>query len=194
MGGLGSPCSRTSDPRLGALCAVIAAHGFVIAALTSAMTFHGSAAELHSLPAILVLTNNFARVTTERVPPTRDVVVLQDPEEHAISLPAVPVVRYDEPNAQAVSVAPQLLDVESPDMAPFAQQAGLRPGESAVVVLRVEVLSDGHVGQVQVDVSSGSLQVDKAAAAYARQIAWVPGRLHGIDESTWVRYGVRLVA
>ena len=172
----------------------MAAHALVIGALASSTTIYRSAAELHSLPAILVLTNNFARVTTERVPPTRDVVVLQDPEEHAISLPAVPVIRYSEPNAQAVSVAPQLLDTAPPDIAPFLQQAGLLPGESAVVVLRVEVLADGHVGQVQVDVSSGSKQVDETAIAYVRALAWVPGRLHGMEESTWVRQGVRFTA
>jgi TonB family protein len=99
----------------------------------------------------------------------RDVVVLEDPTEKTMTVPAPPVVRFAEINAAAVIVAPQLLDTDPPDMAPFARQAGLRPGESAVVVLRVEVLPDGHVGQVEVDVSSGSRQMDEAAMAYVNR-------------------------
>ena len=182
------------DVRLSTLGIVGAVHGLAIWALVSATTFRSSAAELRSLPAVLILTNNIARVSAEPQPLKLDVLVLQDSAEKVMSLPIAPDVRFAESNAEAVIVAPQLLDTDPPATAPFAQQAGLRPGESAVVVLRVEVLSDGHVGQVEVDVSSGSRQVDEAAVAYAQTLAWVPGRLHGIEMSTWVRQGVRLAA
>ena len=182
------------DVRLSTLGVVGAVHGLAIWALSSATTFHAGAAELRTLPAVLILTNNIDRVSAEGPLPLRDVSVLQDPAENVMSLPAPPVVRFDEANAAAVIVAPQLLDTDPPDMAPFARQAGLLPGESAVVVLRVEVLPDGHVGQVEVDVSSGSRQVDEAAMAYVQSLAWVPGRLHGMETRTWVRQGVRLAA
>jgi len=180
--------------RLSTLGIVGAVHGLAIWALASSTTFHPSTAELRSLPAVLILTNNLARVSAESQPLKRDVLVLEDPTERVMSLPAAPVVRFADANAAAVIVAPQLLDADPPDMAPFARQAGLLPGESAVVVLRVEVLPDGHVGQVEVDVSSGSRQVDEAAVAYVQTLAWVPGRLHGMETSTWVRQGVRLAA
>ena len=182
------------DVRLSTLGIVGAVHGLAIWALASTATFRPSATELRSLPAVLILTNNITRVSAEPQPPMRDVVVLEDPTGKTMTVPAPPVVRFAEINAAAVIVAPQLLDTDPPDMAPFARQAGLRPGESAVVVLRVEVLPGGHVGQVEVDVSSGSRQVDEAAVAYVQILAWVPGRLHGIETSTWVRQGVRLIA
>ena len=149
---------------------------------------------LEPLITTLIMTNNRARVSVAPPPLINRIVVLQNVAEPAMSWPAPPLIEYAEPNAAAVSVAPQLLDREPLDMAPFARRAGLLPGESAVVVLRMEILPDGGVGQVQVDVSSGSRQVDEAAMAYAKVQAWVPGRLHGIEESTWVRYGVRLAA
>jgi len=186
--------SGVPGARMGALGVVGAVHGLAIWALASSTTIRPSTAELRSLPSVLMLTNNIARVSPEPHPSIRDVLVLQEPAEKVMSLPAAPVVRFAESNEAAVVVAPQLLDADPPDMAPFARQAGLRPGESAVVVLRVEVLPGGHVGQVEVDVSSGSRQVDEAAVAYVQMLAWVPGRFHGMETSTWVRQGVRLAA
>ena len=149
---------------------------------------------LESLTATLIMTNNPARVSDTPPPLVQHVVVLQNVAVPAMSLPVPPLREFAESNAAAVSVAPQMLDREPPDMAPFARRAGLLAGESAVVVVRMEVLPDGHVGQVAVDVSSGSDQVDEAAMDYVRQWVWLPGSLHGIEESTWVRQGVRLVA
>ncbi len=93
-----------------------------------------------------------------------------------------------------VVVAPQLIATESPDLISFAVKAGLSPGENAVVVLRIEVLADGTVGQVKVDVSCGRDPVDQAAIEYAKHLVWVPGRLSGVDSVMWVRQGVRLAA
>ena len=111
----------------------------------------------------------------------------------ALSLPPPPILGYAASNPNALSAAPQLLDGEQPDMASFAQLAGLLPGESAVVVLRIEVRADGHAAQVEIDVSSGSQQVDEAAISYVRALVWVPGRTNGAVSTAWVRRGVRLV-
>lgn len=120
--------------------------------------------------------------------------ILEDPAEPAIVLLPPARIELTESNVEAVSVAPQLLDETPPDVAPYATLGGLLPGESAVVVLRIEVLPNGNAGQIVVDVSSGSDQVDQAAVEYARLLAWVPGRLHGVEERTWVRHGIRLAA
>ena len=149
---------------------------------------------MQTLIATILQTNNSALVSANQVFLVTHATTLQDPIDLRMSLPTAPVFEFTEPNGDAVSVAPRLLDATPADMAPFARQGGLLPGESAVVVLRIEVLSDGQVGQVQVDVSSGSRQVDAAAMDYVRTLAWLPGRFHGIEESTWVRHGVRLVA
>ncbi|MFL6605670.1 MAG: TonB family protein [Steroidobacteraceae bacterium] len=79
-------------------------------------------------------------------------------------------------------------------MTPFIARAALLPGEGATVVLRVEVLETGIPGRVEIDVSSGSNQVDQAAVSYARTQRWYAGRVDGLAHSVWIRWGVRLQA
>ena len=190
----GNEVNWNAPGHLGVWVAVGAAHLLVAWAIVSSTTVSRPSPVLESLTATLIMTNNPARASIGPPPLVQNVVVLQDPADPVMSLPVPALKEFGESNGAAVSVAPQLLDREPPDMTPFAKQAGLLPGESAVVVLRIEVLPGGGVGQVQVDVSSGSRQVDEAAMAYVRQLVWLPGRLHGIEENTWVRQGVRLVA
>lgn len=45
----------------------------------------------------------------------------------------------------------------------FNEAAGLQPGEAQTVVLSVQVLADGSVGQMSVISSSGNLAVDEEA-------------------------------
>lgn len=78
------------------------------------------------------------------------------------------------------------------DSKSFAQQAGLAPGAEVTVVLRVEVRGDGSVGQVQVDVTGGSPQVDDAAIAYVRSLQWIGGRTGDQPDTIWIRWGVSL--
>jgi TonB family protein len=60
------------------------------------------------------------------------------------------------------------------------------------VVLRIEVLTSGSVGRVEVDVSGGSDPVDAAAIDYVRSLKWIGGRIDGQPENIWIRWGVRL--
>lgn len=78
------------------------------------------------------------------------------------------------------------------DTLPFARQAGLPQRAGATVVLRVQVLGNGAVGQVLVDVSGGSSQIDQAAVAYVRALKWLGGRIDDKPETLWIRWGVRL--
>ena len=188
----GNEANWNAPGHLGVWVAVGAAHLLVAWAIVSSTTVSRPSPVLESLTTTLIMTNNSARVSDTPPPLVQHVVVLQDVAMPAMSLPVPPMREFAESNVAAVSVAPQMLDREPPDMAPFARQAGLLPGESAVVVLRVEVVPGGRVGQVEIDVSSGSRQIDAAAMAYAKQRVWLAGRSHGIEESTWVRYGVRL--
>lgn len=173
---------------------VLAAHLLALIVLGSRRVAIPAAPVPRLLTATLIFTNNSARRSLTAPALVAQVQVLQHSLEIVASLAVPAVVVYAEPNSSAVRVAPQLLDDVPPDMAIFARQAGLLPGESAVVVLRVEVMPNGQAGDVQVDVSSGSRQVDEAASAYARAQKWVPGRWHGLEERVWVRYGVRLAA
>lgn len=75
----------------------------------------------------------------------------------------------------APASAPQLARFQPVNPRTFARRAGLAPGESASVVLLVEVLRDGHTGSVELFRGCGHPNVDAAAVAYARLLRWIPG-------------------
>jgi hypothetical protein len=87
---------------------------------------------------------------------------------------------------------PHPADTQFVSTAEFARSSGLPQGSGATVVLRVEVLGTGAVGQVEVDVSGGSRRIDQAAIAYVRILNWVGGRVEDKPETLWIRWGVRL--
>jgi TonB family protein len=97
-------------------------------------------------------------------------------------------------NDSAAVVAPTLQGDGHSGIEQYLQQAGLRPGEGATVVLRIEVLESGDPGRIEIDASSGSRQVDQAAVDYARIQHWYAGRANGAPRPMWVRWGVRLQA
>jgi TonB family protein len=97
-------------------------------------------------------------------------------------------------NDSAAVVAPTLQGDGHSGIEPYLQQAGLRSGEGATVVLRIEVLESGDPGRIEIDASSGSQQVDQAAVDYARIQHWYAGRANGAPCPMWVRWGVRLQA
>jgi TonB family protein len=146
------------------------------------------------LSTAFIQTNSRERISDQRVPLITQAMVLQDPADPRMGLPASPAFRMDDPNDGAVSVAPRMLDGSLSDLKVYARRAGLQPGQSAFVVLLIEVLPDGRVGQVQVDVSSGLEQVDLAAVEYARSLEWIGGRSADNEYSIRIRYGVRLSA
>lgn len=97
-------------------------------------------------------------------------------------------------NDSAAVVAPTLQGDGRSGIQPYLQQAGLRRGDGATVVLRIEVLESGDPGRIEIDISSGNRQVDQAAMDYARIQHWYAGRANGVPRPMWVRWGVRLQA
>jgi len=95
-------------------------------------------------------------------------------------------------NAGAGVSAPLPRSETTSDMHAYVTQAALLPGEGATVVLRVEVLTTGEPGRIEVDVSSGSDQVDQAAVGYARTQSWYAGRVGNVPQVMWIRWPVRL--
>jgi TonB family protein len=118
--------------------------------------------------------------------------VLVDPADVISALPAPTIHIAAEPNGAAVSVAPQWDDSSAVDESPYARAAGLVPGEGATVVLRMEVLPAGTLGQVIVDGSSGKMQVDLQAVEFARAQHWIAGAVDGTPRSMWIRWAIRL--
>jgi TonB family protein len=91
------------------------------------------------------------------------------------------------------TMAPQLMD-GSLDSSPFARAAGLQPGQGATVVLRLEVLTSGELGRVEVEVSGGTPDIDRAAVAYARALVWTGGMIDGRPATIEIRWAARLQA
>jgi TonB family protein len=96
------------------------------------------------------------------------------------------------PQSSGHTIPPHPAESQVVRTAEFAQNAGLKGGSGATVVLRIEVRGSGLVGRVEVDVSGGTRKVDQAAIAYVRGLKWVGGRVDDKPETLWIRWGVRL--
>jgi TonB family protein len=90
-------------------------------------------------------------------------------------------------------VAPRIDPETRIDIAPYAVRAGLAPGRAAAVVLMVEVLADGSVGNIAVERSTGDAAIDAAAMDYVRAASWIPGNLQGQPTAMRIRFAVTLM-
>ena len=93
----------------------------------------------------------------------------------------------------APASAPQLSRFQRVTPSTFAREAGLLAGQTASVVVTVEVLADGSAGVVEVTRGSGDPAVDEAAVAYCRQLHWIPGTREHHAETMRVTLPVTLV-
>jgi TonB family protein len=146
------------------------------------------------LYAHIIETNNPGLANGKPAPRVPAPVVLEDLTKHLTLLPGLPSIELAVTNESAVQVAPRLLDGAQPPVTDFARRGGLRPGESAFVVLRLQIVPGGQVADVAVDVSSGSRQVDEAARAYGMATRWLAGRDGSLEVPKWVRLGLQLRA
>jgi len=174
---------------------VILLHGLGAWALVAATHSASATTPVYvHLSAQILETNNPSMVGGSPTPRVTERVLIEDFSQHLTLLPTAPAIVLAGTNESATRSAPRPLDGAQPPIRPYAQRAGLLDGESAYVVLRILVLAAGTVGDVAVDVSSGSRQVDQSAMDYARVMRWIPGRTGDAEEPTWVRMGIRLAA
>lgn len=116
----------------------------------------------------------------------------------ALNIPTLTEFTFEEPDADevpgviGVMSAPRPLGLRAAVAALHAARAGLLAGESVTVVLSVEVLPNGSVGQVSVQSSSGNPSVDLEAVALARDMQWLPGTLRRHAVNMRVQYPVTL--
>jgi TonB family protein len=107
------------------------------------------------------------------------------PEVHMhpikVGLNALQMVRFEDPDPLDISgvigmsSAPQLAQAQLVDAETYAGRVGLPSGRCATVLLAIEVLRDGSVGEISVIRSSGSPAADSAAIEYAHFLRWTPG-------------------
>jgi TonB family protein len=89
-------------------------------------------------------------------------------------------------------IPPRLVRSSVRDPAAYAERAGIRSGESARVVLAVNVTEQGVAGDISVSATSGSAQADAAAIEYARTLRWAPAQDKGRESSASIRLPVVL--
>ena len=93
------------------------------------------------------------------------------------------------PGTGAADAAPRYADNARPD---YPRLARLR-GYEGTVVLRVEVLTDGKVGRIEIGRSAGYDVLDRAALAAVRTWRFEPGRKEGRGVVMFVDVPVRFV-
>ncbi len=114
--------------------------------------------------------------------------------------PTLVNVTFEDPDADIVPGVTAATSAPHPDPADridetlFALRAGLMTGESVTIVLRVDVLPDGSIGDVSVQSSSGNPAADLEALALARARRWIPGTLHQHAVAMRIQYVVTLTA
>lgn len=76
-------------------------------------------------------------------------------------------------------IPPGILSRREPNYPEKARQAGVE----GTVVLNIEILENGHAGQVSIYQSSGSELLDDAAAAAVQRWRFVPAKVRGTNQS-----------
>lgn len=83
------------------------------------------------------------------------------------------------PNIAREVIPPGILSRREPNYPEKARQAGIE----GTVVLNIEILENGHAGQVSIYQSSGSELLDDAAAAAVQRWRFVPAKVRGTNQS-----------
>lgn len=91
------------------------------------------------------------------------------------------------PDGEVLFIQPQYAKNPKPIYPPEAKKKGYE-GE---VILRVEVLEDGRVGQINIKKSSGYEVLDRSALATVKQWKFVPARKEEKTISLWVNIPIK---
>lgn len=105
-------------------------------------------------------------------------VVSQDPQ------PMVPPVTRQPERPVPVEVSPQI-DPRRGLTEPVYPPALIRQGIEGTVILSVQVLENGRVGEVRVERSSGEPRLDESAMREAKRWRLIPGTRDGVPVVLW---------
>jgi len=90
----------------------------------------------------------------------------------------------EKPGAGPEIVLPRL-DARYPFSEPVYPSSEIRQEHEGTVVLRLQILADGRVGEVQIEASSGFPKLDESAAREARRWRMKPGTQNGVAAAMW---------
>ena len=88
-------------------------------------------------------------------------------------------------------VPPVIVQPQGDPRFPFTEpeypNPDIRMGHEGTVLLSIEVLPNGRVGQVRIERSSGFVRLDESAVREARKWRMKPGMQDGIATAMWKR-------
>lgn len=141
--------------------------------------------EQQSPPVLIV---ELLRVEAGHVAPSFAEPVLETP-----GISDIPLPEFRTESDPGVHLSAPQVDISMHvDPAPYAHSAGLHAGQSAAVILLIDVLSDGSTGDVSVKITGGTPVIDEAAIAYVRALRWIPAVLDGKTVKSRILFGVNL--
>lgn len=122
--------------------------------------------------------------STPVVPPIEQVIKRDEPPTDT-----TPLTGSDGGEGHAVVPPPAIVAPEEDAMhrlsAPAYPAAEIRANHAGTVILRVEVLQNGHIGNVELVQSSGFARLDEAAIREARHWRMKPGTRDGVPVVMW---------
>lgn len=105
-------------------------------------------------------------------------------------IPPIPPVTTTEPAARESLVTQPLVDSRFGLSEPPYPASERRDGHQGTVMLAIEVLENGRIGQVRIESSSGYERLDEAAVRQAKRWRLKPGMRDGVPVIMWKRIPV----
>ena len=203
-----SPLASLSVPRIGAWSASLSIHAVVIGLMLSApvaYTLVQKAApeeptivrivEQKVVPVVDELTPP-PPMTHTKAPPVRHPAPVAVPVQNQVSTPvsqapvdvqtAAPTDISTAPIAAPADTAPSALAYNLRTAVAYPKES-LHLREQGTVMLRVLVDADGKVVTVEIEKSSGSSRLDRAARDAVRAWSFNPARHAGVAQQAWAR-------
>lgn len=172
---------------------VCAAHAAALAALLPSMTATGQAAP-QTMSVVVINTPTRATpqpkqtvVTPPVSTPTAEPVPVPQPPAATEAVAAAEPTPADSTPVEATPVVtPPRIDASyRGNVAPAYPPASRRLGEEGVVMLRIFVQTDGSVGDVTLQKSSGYNRLDQVAIATVKKWKLIPARRGSEPFATW---------
>jgi len=128
------------------------------------------------------------------LPPPPDFEYREQVAEHALTAGPRPAERTQEGSGSG-PVLPVLTEPELDARYPFSEPdypvSEIRQGHEGTVLLALEILPNGRVGDVRVDQSSGYVKLDESAAREARKWRMKPGMKDGKTTAMWKKVPIK---
>ena len=133
------------------------------------------------------------RGVVDPLPAPPDVEYREQSSDHAPT--AGPRVDTPPATPQGPGAGPRIVEPELDARYPFTEPdypvSEIRQGHEGTVLLALQILPNGRVGEVRIDKSSGYAKLDESAAREARKWRMKPGTSDGTAMAMWKRVPIK---